>query len=126
MRRKGSRSSKKDNDTINWVQVRENTMFGWVQVGDDCCGAGWCRSVCAFTRHPLTRQCEKCSKWRQVPGHIKLTTPKWFCTMNTWDANPSCSVPEDADADDDDIANAVETPKPTRSRSSNTPSQVQC
>lgn len=87
MRRKGSRSSKKDNDTINWVQ------------------------------------CEKCSKWRQVPGHIKLTTPKWFCTMNTWDANPSCSVPEDADADDDDIANAVETPKPTRSRSSNTPSQ---
>eukprot|EP01035_Chromulina_nebulosa_P017573 gene17573-23141_t len=42
-------------------------------------------------------QCDGCRKWRRVAWHIDIETlPEyWTCSMNTWDENPSCEVPQD-------------------------------
>ena len=44
-------------------------------------------------------QCESCKKWRRVGWHIDSESlpDKWFCEMNTWDAEgATCSAPQDS------------------------------
>jgi hypothetical protein len=43
-------------------------------------------------------QCDKCSKWRSVAGHInnEELPEQWFCQMNTWDLHlNTCDAPEE-------------------------------
>ena len=43
--------------------------------------------------------CDKCSKWRVIPGHVDLSVyegGQWHCAMNEWDPQKqSCSVEEE-------------------------------
>lgn len=45
-------------------------------------------------------QCNKCSKWRKVPGHISVESlpDVWQCSMNTWaPAFSKCAAKEETD-----------------------------
>ena len=43
-------------------------------------------------------QCDKCSKWRSIPGSVDMDSlpEKWFCSLNQWDAlRDKCTVEEE-------------------------------
>ena len=49
-------------------------------------------------------QCDKCDKWRTVPGEIDADSlpDSWFCEMDTWSkGGGSCDIPESTDLDPD-------------------------
>lgn len=51
-------------------------------------------------------QCDKCTKWRSIPGSVDMDTlpEQWYCSMNKWDSSRrSCTVKEEtATADEGD------------------------
>lgn len=53
-------------------------------------------------------QCERktCNKWRKVPLDVDMSKfpEKWFCEMNTWNAEKAnCNAPEDVDTEIDPV-----------------------
>ncbi|KFG47312.1 CW-type Zinc Finger protein, partial [Toxoplasma gondii FOU] len=76
--------------------------------------------VSGAEKHDRWVQCDKCDKWRRLPGCTDteyaalMANPRWQCNKNRWDqARASCAAPEEEDTCDSSIDGLPSSQLPT-------------